>query len=80
MFDFLFSRNELLEWFISLQLSEYTHLFDSTEDVAWLDKLPKRYAWLKRQLLQCEEKFRGMFPVHWELSERIAIEFCKITK
>lgn len=75
-----FSRDELLEWFISLQLSEYTHLFDSTEDVAWLDKLPKRYTWFKRQLLQCEEKFRGMFPVHWELSERIAVEFCKVTK
>jgi len=75
-----FSRDELLEWFIDLQLSEYTHLFDSTEDVAWLDKLNQRYAWFKRQLLQCEEKFRDMFPVHWELSERIAVEFCKITK
>ncbi|KAL4143131.1 hypothetical protein QTP88_005495 [Uroleucon formosanum] len=73
-------KDELLEWFIDLQLSEYTHLFDSTEDVAWLDKLNQRYAWFKRQLLQCEEKFRAMFPVQWELSERIAVEFCKITK
>lgn len=76
----VFHRNELLEWFIDLQLSEYTHLFDSTEDVAWLDKLNQRYAWFKRQLLQCEEKFGAMFPVQWELSERIAVEFCKITK
>lgn len=76
----LFSRDELLEWFIDLQLSEYTHLFDSAEDVAWLDKLNQRYAWFKRQLLQFEEKFRAMFPLEWELSERIAVEFCKITK
>lgn len=75
-----FFRNELLEWFIDLQLSEYTHLFDSAEDVAWLDKLNQRYAWFKRQLLQCDEKFSTMFPVQWKLSERIAVEFCKITK
>lgn len=80
MYKFLFLRDELLEWFIDLQLSEYTHLFDSAEDVAWLDKLNQRYAWFKRQLLQCEEKFRAMFPPQWELSERIAVEFCKITK
>ncbi|XP_015374387.1 PREDICTED: vacuolar protein sorting-associated protein 53 homolog [Diuraphis noxia] len=73
-------KDELLEWFIDLQLSEYTHLFDSAEDVAWLDKINQRYAWFKRQLLQCEEKFRAMFPPQWELSERIAVEFCKITK
>lgn len=79
-FNFLLSRSELLEWFIDLQLSEYTHLFDSTEDVAWLDKINQRYAWFKRQLLQCEEKFGAMFPIQWELSERIAVDFCKITK
>ncbi|XP_025409735.1 vacuolar protein sorting-associated protein 53 homolog [Sipha flava] len=73
-------KDELLEWFIDLQLSEYTHLFDSAEDVAWLDKLNQRYAWFKRQLLQCDEKFSSMFPVQWKLSERIAVEFCKITK
>jgi len=78
--NFLFYRDELLKWFIDLQLSEYTHLFDSTEDVAWLDKLNQRYVWFKRQLLQCEEKFGAMFPIQWELSERIAVEFCKITK
>lgn len=70
----------MLEWFIDLQLSEYTHLFDSTEDVAWLDKVNQRYSWFKRQLLQSEDKFGAMFPVEWELSERISVGFCKITK
>ncbi|XP_050438250.1 vacuolar protein sorting-associated protein 53 homolog [Adelges cooleyi] len=73
-------KDELLDWFINLQLSEYTHLFDSAEDVAWLDKVNQRYAWFKRQLLQIEEKFGTMFPVQWELSKRIAVEFCVITK
>ncbi|XP_050525562.1 vacuolar protein sorting-associated protein 53 homolog [Daktulosphaira vitifoliae] len=73
-------KDDLLNWFIDLQLSEYTHLFDTAEDVAWLDKVNQRYNWFKRQQMQCEEKFKEMFPDDWELSERLAVEFCIITK
>ncbi|XP_050427138.1 vacuolar protein sorting-associated protein 53 homolog isoform X3 [Adelges cooleyi] len=73
-------KDELLEWFINLQLSEYTHLFDNVEDVAWLDNINRRYAWFKRQFLQIEETCRAIFPVQWELPKRIAVEFCVITK
>lgn len=75
-----FSRKDLLKWFIELQLSEYVHLFNEAEDVAWIDKLDKRYAWFKKHLLQIEEKFGAMFPSEWQLSERITVEFCNITK
>lgn len=73
-------KKDLLKWFIELQLSEYVHLFNEAEDVAWIDKLDKRYAWFKKHLLQIEEKFGAMFPSEWQLSERITVEFCNITK
>lgn len=73
-------RKDLLKWFIDLQLSEYVHLFHEAEDVAWIDKLDRRYAWFKKHLLSVEEKFGAMFPVDWELSEQMTVEFCSITR
>lgn len=35
-------KRDLLKWFIELQLQEYDHLFQETEDTAWLDKIDKR--------------------------------------
>lgn len=49
-------KKDLLKWFVNLQLQEYNHLFQETEDTAWLDKIDKRYAWLKKHLLEFEER------------------------
>ncbi|KAF5291601.1 hypothetical protein FQA39_LY14323 [Lamprigera yunnana] len=73
-------KRDLLKWFIDLQLQEYVHLFEETEDTAWLDKIDKRYAWLKRHLIEFEDRLGSMFPQNWEVSERIAIQFCNITR
>ncbi len=47
---------------------------------AWLDKIDRRYAWIKRTLVEFEEKFGSMFPPSWEVSERICVEFCDSTR
>lgn len=54
-------KKDLLKWFVNLQLQEYNHLFQETEDTAWLDKIDKRYAWLKRHLLEFEDKLGILF-------------------
>lgn len=48
--------------------------------VAWLDKIDRRYAWIKRQLVDYEEKYGRMFPAEWSMTERIAVEFCHVTR
>lgn len=48
--------------------------------MAWLDKIDRRYAWIKRQLVDYEEKYGSMFPEEWCMTERIAVEFCHITR
>ncbi|RZC42545.1 vacuolar protein sorting-associated protein 53 -like protein, partial [Asbolus verrucosus] len=73
-------KRDLLKWFVNLQLQEYNHLFQETEDTAWLDKIDKRYAWIKRHLLEFEDRLGNLFPQSWEVSERIAVQFCHNTR
>ncbi|XP_017837908.1 vacuolar protein sorting-associated protein 53 homolog [Drosophila busckii] len=73
-------KKELLKWFIAQQLEEYMQLFHENQDIAWLDKIDKRYAWLKRHLLDFEDKYGPVFPLNWEVSERITVEFCRQTR
>lgn len=63
-----------------MQLQEYTHLFDENQEFAWLDKIDRRYAWIKKHLMDFEAKFGNIFPQDWEVSERIAVQFCHITR
>lgn len=69
-----------MNWFQGLQLAEYMQLFQENQDCAWLDKIEKRYAWFKRHLLDMEEKFGNLFPADWELSERLSVQFCRVTR
>ncbi|XP_012253433.2 vacuolar protein sorting-associated protein 53 homolog [Athalia rosae] len=73
-------KRDLLSWFIAMQLQEYSHLFDDNQDSAWLDKIDRRYAWIKKHLLEFESKFGSIFPQNWEVSERIAVHFCHMTR
>lgn len=77
---FLYRRREITRWFVALQLVEYSHLFQESEENAWLDRIDRRYAWVKRHLLNFEERMGRIFPVDWEMSERIAVEFCNLTR
>lgn len=51
-----------------------------SSQAAWLDKIDRRYAWLKRTLVDYDEKYSKIFPIHWEMAERLTVEFCKITR
>uniref|UniRef100_A0ACB8ECL2 Vacuolar protein sorting-associated protein 53 n=1 Tax=Sphaerodactylus townsendi TaxID=933632 RepID=A0ACB8ECL2_9SAUR len=73
-------KQEIIKKFIKQHLSEYLLLFQENQDVAWLDKIDRRYAWIKRQLVDYEEKYGRMFPLEWCMTERIAVDFCHITR
>uniref|UniRef100_A0A674KFF8 Vacuolar protein sorting-associated protein 53 homolog n=1 Tax=Terrapene triunguis TaxID=2587831 RepID=A0A674KFF8_9SAUR len=73
-------KQEIIKKFIKQHLSEYLVLFQENQDVAWLDKIDRRYAWIKRQLMDYEEKYGRMFPQEWCMTERIAVEFCHVTR
>ncbi|CAH4031950.1 unnamed protein product [Pieris brassicae] len=73
-------RQDLLKWFIGLELQEYEHLFSPEQECAWLPQIARRYSWLKKHLLAVEQTKGAIFPAAWRLSERIAHHFCKITR
>uniref|UniRef100_A0A8C5H8D2 Vacuolar protein sorting-associated protein 53 homolog n=1 Tax=Gouania willdenowi TaxID=441366 RepID=A0A8C5H8D2_GOUWI len=73
-------KQEIIKKFIRQHLSEYLVLFQENQDAAWLDKIDRRYAWIKRQLVDYEEKYGRMFPEEWCMTERIAVEFCHISR
>ncbi|XP_005349582.1 vacuolar protein sorting-associated protein 53 homolog [Microtus ochrogaster] len=73
-------KQEIIKKFIKQHLSEYLVLFQENQDIAWLDKIDRRYAWVKRQLVDYEEKYGRMFPREWHMMERISVEFCHVTR
>lgn len=72
-------RKQLLVWVVDSELQEYRALFQENQDIAWLDKVDKRFSWLKKHLMEFDDRFGRVFPPHWEVGERIAVEFCRIT-
>ncbi|XP_041983699.1 uncharacterized protein LOC121736517 [Aricia agestis] len=73
-------KQDLIKWFVNLQLQEYIHLFSAEQEGAWVGHVERRYAWLKRHLLAFEDTLANIFPPAWRLSETIASEFCKVTR
>uniref|UniRef100_A0A2K5E987 Vps53 N-terminal domain-containing protein n=1 Tax=Aotus nancymaae TaxID=37293 RepID=A0A2K5E987_AOTNA len=73
-------KQEIMKKFIKQHLSEYLVLFQENQDVAWLDKIDRHYAWIKRQLVDYEEKYGRMLPREWYTAERIAVESCHVTR
>jgi len=73
-------KENLLNWFIKKQLGEYLIAFDEAVEAAWIDKIDRRYSWMKQVLVQFEKEYANTFPTDWALEERICIEFCTITK
>uniref|UniRef100_A0A2K6DQC2 VPS53 subunit of GARP complex n=1 Tax=Macaca nemestrina TaxID=9545 RepID=A0A2K6DQC2_MACNE len=74
------SKQEIIKSSFKQHLSVSQYLFQENPDVAWLDKIDRRYAWIKRQLVDYEEKYGRMFPREWCMAERIAVEFCHVTR
>lgn len=73
--------DNLIKWFLDLQLTEYSALFkDHQIQMSSLYGVEKRYSWLKKHLLEFEEKYGFLFPPPWQMSERMAVEFCNITR
>lgn len=72
-------KRNLITWFVDSQLSEYKTLYQDNQDIAWLDKIGKRRAWIKNYLYRNGEKISSVFPQKWDVHLCIAVEFCKVT-
>ena len=55
-------------------------MFHESLEGAWLDKVDRRYAWLRRTLVTYEEECQSIFPAEWGIPERVTIQFCNTTR
>ena len=69
-----------MSWFVRLQLSDYEVMFHESLEGAWLDKVDRRYSWLRRTLVNYEEECQSIFPAEWGIPERVTIQFCNTTR
>ena len=74
------SRDELIEWFVRLQLSDYEVMYHDSLEGAWLDKVDRRYSWLKRTLVNYQDESMSIFPPEWGIPERMCVRFCNMTR
>ncbi|CAI5458966.1 unnamed protein product [Closterium sp. Yama58-4] len=72
------ARDELVRSVCSKELTAYQQIFQGT-DVARMDKVERRYGWVKRQLKLNEDVWR-IFPPAWHVQRRLCAHFCRITR
>ncbi|KAJ3071482.1 Vacuolar protein sorting-associated protein 53 [Podochytrium sp. JEL0797] len=73
-------QTELINWYCDLQLKEYKAIFRQNQEIASLDSVSRRYAWLKRLLKAHDEEHAPVFPPHWKVAENLCERFCADTK
>jgi len=49
------------------------------KEVSWLDKIDRRFQWIKKCLMELEDRLGHVFPQNWNVSERMAVQFCELT-
>ncbi|GJP39555.1 hypothetical protein CLOM_g23913 [Closterium sp. NIES-68] len=72
------ARDELIRTVCSRELTAYQQIFQGT-DVARLDKVERRYLWVKRQLKLNDDVWR-IFPPAWHVQRLLCTQFCNITR
>lgn len=73
------ARQTLIRWYCDRQLGDYKDVFRGNRELASLQSIPKRYAWLKRLLVVYEAEHSVIFPHNWKVEEALCVDFCAIT-
>lgn len=71
-------REELIATVCNKELTAYRQIFEGTE-LARLDKVERRYAWIKRQMRTNEEIWK-IFPPAWRVLHLLCVQLCKATR
>ncbi|KAJ3083889.1 Vacuolar protein sorting-associated protein 53 [Rhizoclosmatium hyalinum] len=74
------TQTELINWYCDVQLKEYKAIFRQNPEIASLDAVNRRYAWLKRLLKTHDDEHSPVFPPHWKVAENLCERFCADTK
>ncbi|KAI8868059.1 hypothetical protein GQ42DRAFT_102591, partial [Ramicandelaber brevisporus] len=73
-------RVKIVDFYVDLQLKQYTSAMLADPEVAGLDNVARRYAWLRRMLQTYTDKHADIFPKDWEVAKQLSIRFADITR
>ena len=74
------TKNDIKAWFIDLQLHQYRKLFHPSKEDAWVDRIDRRYSWIKRTLVAFVDNCDECFPPSWKMAMHVALRFCEMTR
>ncbi|KAJ1568423.1 Vacuolar protein sorting-associated protein 53, partial [Nowakowskiella sp. JEL0078] len=74
------AKKQLIDWYCDLQLKDYRGIFRNNPEVAGLDNVGRRHAWLKRLLKLYDEEHASLFPLEWRVAEFLCDKFCQDTR
>ncbi|RKO86131.1 Vps53-like protein, partial [Blyttiomyces helicus] len=73
------SGKQLINWYCDLQLKDYRSIFRNNPEVAGIDNVSRRFAWLKRLLKTFDEEHATVFPAPWRVAESLCEKFASDT-
>ncbi|KAJ1913154.1 Vacuolar protein sorting-associated protein 53 [Tieghemiomyces parasiticus] len=73
-------RMHVVAHYCSTQLQPYTIIFKANDEVASLDNVSRRYAWLRRVLRTHDEEYATMFPADWYVDRHLCQRFAELTR
>jgi hypothetical protein len=74
-------RRNLIRNFTQRQLKPYRDLFaPGREGGDTLETVDKRVLWWRRAVRDIENHYGAIFPPHWRVGYRMALEFCEFTR
>mmetsp|Transcript_7164 Transcript_7164/g.11810 ORF Transcript_7164/g.11810 Transcript_7164/m.11810 type:complete len:972 (-) Transcript_7164:1024-3939(-) len=74
------TRQDVVLKVCTQQLAPYQQLFKPPAEASALDKTEQRYKWLRKQVKVFEEQYGKIFPMSWNMSRALCLEFCSITR
>ncbi|KAK9837632.1 hypothetical protein WJX74_001749 [Apatococcus lobatus] len=73
------AREDLIDRICKKEMGVYAQIFSSTGETAALDRMERRYNWLRKRLKAREEVW-AVFPEAWRVPQLLCLMFCNITK
>lgn len=73
------ARDELVDYVCKKEMGVYGQIFAPVGDTAQLDRVERRYNWLRKRLRAREEVW-AIFPEAWRVPQLLCLMFCQVTK
>eukprot|EP01065_Artemidia_motanka_P030131 TRINITY_DN36140_c0_g1_i1.p1 TRINITY_DN36140_c0_g1~~TRINITY_DN36140_c0_g1_i1.p1 ORF type:complete len:825 (+),score=349.54 TRINITY_DN36140_c0_g1_i1:89-2476(+) len=74
------ARKRVLTAVIGAQMKGYDIDFPPHSDDARMERMERRFVWLRRRLKTYEDSLQGVLPTTWCVAAELSAQFCKRTK